>query len=112
MNLIELAKRNTKGKITIDDGRKQIADYYHKKHESESPSGNAEYSGYIIESPTPAGSRYAGRSRVLGPTIEDTLEKLKEQTLTDTRPAIQPGFIDVNIGSDYDALKTFTLEVQ
>lgn len=53
--LIELAKRNIEGEITIDEVRELIADYYRKKHEAEPPVENAEYYGYIIE-PSPPGA--------------------------------------------------------
>jgi len=52
--LIELAKRNIEGEITIDEVRDLIADYYRKKHESRPPLENTEYSGYIIEPSTPS----------------------------------------------------------
>ena len=51
--LIELAKRNIEGEITIDEVRELIADYYRKKHESEPPLEDPEYSGYIIEPSSP-----------------------------------------------------------
>ena len=51
--LIELAKRNIEGEITIDEVRELIAEYYRKKHESEPPVENAEYTGYIIEPSAP-----------------------------------------------------------
>ena len=54
-HLIELAKRNIEGEITIDEVRELIADYYRKKHESEPPSESAEYYGYTIE-PSPPGA--------------------------------------------------------
>ena len=50
--LIELAKRNIEGEITIDEVRELIAGYYRKNHESEPPSESAEYYGYTIE-PSP-----------------------------------------------------------
>ena len=46
--LIELAKRNIEGEITIDEVRELIAGYYRKNHESEPPSESAEYYGYTI----------------------------------------------------------------
>ena len=51
--LIELAKRNIEGEITIDEVRELIADYYRKKHDSEPIVENAEYFGYIIEPSAP-----------------------------------------------------------
>ena len=51
--LIELAKRNIEGEITIDEVRELIADYYRKRHESEPPAEDTEYSGYIIEPSSP-----------------------------------------------------------
>ena len=53
--LIELAKRNIEGEITIDEVRELIAEYYREKHDSEPPSEIAEYYGYKIE-PSPPGA--------------------------------------------------------
>ena len=51
--LIELAKRNIEGEITIDEVRELIADYYRKRHESEPLVEDTEYSGYMIEPSSP-----------------------------------------------------------
>ena len=56
--LIELAKRNIEGEITIDEVRELIAEYYRKKHDPEPPSENAEYSGYIIQPSAPGDCPY------------------------------------------------------
>ena len=56
--LIELAKRNIEGEITIDEVRELIADYYRNKHESEPASENDDYYGYKIEPSAPGDHPY------------------------------------------------------
>ena len=51
--LIELARRNIEGEITVDEVQELIADCYRQKHESEPPLEDTEYSGYMIESSSP-----------------------------------------------------------
>ena len=98
--LIELARRNIVGEITIDEVRELIADYYRKKHESEPPLKKNEYSVYMIEPSSPGDCPY------ISPAEAATLNFLK------MNPHATLKMIAEKIGKSERTVRSLTKELQ